>query len=87
MLVVPPSTLQLPPGASVFKLYLGHILGLCDKVAVLSNPLQLYDHKRRSQVGSVLMATPNLGSPVAYVPTFYQDYLSINHRTNHEVSM
>ena len=88
-----PSTLQAPLGTinmCVFKLYLGHILGTCDqreKVAALSGPLQLYRHQPRSQVGRVLMATPDLGSPAPYIPTFYQECSSIIPRANHEVSV
>ena len=75
---------------NVFKLFLGHILGSCDQygeVAALSGPLQLYHHQPRSQVGSVLMATPDLGSPAPYIPTFYQEYSSIVPATNHEVGV
>ena len=60
----------------MFKLYLGRILGSCDQhndVAALSGPLQLYHHNPRSQIGRVLMAAPDLGSPAPYIPTFYQD--------------
>ena len=87
------STLQLPQGTvsiSVFKLYLGRILGSCDKhaeAAALSGPLLLYHHQPRSQVGSVLMATPDLGLPAPYIPTFYHKCPSITPRANHEVSL
>ena len=84
---------QLPNRESIsncmFKLYLGHILGLCDErdeVAALSGPLKLYHHKPRSQVGRVLMATPDLGSPAPYIPTFYQETSSIAPKANHKVS-
>ena len=85
---------QLPQEAismSVFKLYLGHILGSCeqcvDKVAALSGPLQLYHHQPRSQVGCTLMATPHLGLPAPYIPTFYLRCPSITLRANHKVSV
>ena len=76
-------------GICVFKLYLGRILGSRDErdeVAVHSGPLQLYHHKSRSQVGCVLMATPDLGSPAAYIPTFYQESSSITPKASHKVS-
>ena len=76
-------------GICVFKLYLGHILGSCDQrdeVAALSGPLQLYHHTPRSQVGHVLIATPSLGSPAPYIPTFYQENSSITPKANHKVS-
>ena len=75
-----PYTLQISQGAvsiSVFKLYLGRILGSCDQhneQAGLSGPLMLYHHQPRSQIGRVLMAAPDLGSPAPYIPTFYQEY-------------
>ena len=75
----------------VFKLYLGRILGSCDqyvdKVATLSPPLQLHLKQPRSQVGMVLMDTPDLGSPAPYIPTFYQQCSSITPRVYHEVSV
>ena len=85
---------QLPNQESisicVFKLYLGRILMSCDQhdeVATFSTPLRLYHHKPRSQVGHVLMATPDLGSPAPYIPTFYQESPSITPKANHKVSM
>ena len=75
---------------SVFKLYLGHILGSCDEhdeLGAKSGPLQLYHHQPRSQVGSVLMANPDLGSPAPYIPTFYQLCSSITPKINHKVSV
>ena len=75
----------------VFKLYLGRILGprdqCVDKVSTLSAPLLLHLEQPRSQVGSVLMATPDLGSPAPYIPIFYQQCSSITLRANHEVSV
>ena len=75
----------------VFKLYLGRILGprhqCVGNVATLSAPLRLHLEKPRSQVGSVLMATPDLGSPAPYIPIFYQQCSSITLRANHEVSV
>ena len=77
-----PYTLQVSQGAvsiSVFKLYLGRILGSCDQrneQAALSGPLLLYHHQPRSQIGRVLMAAPDLGPPAPYIPTFYQEYAS-----------
>ena len=85
--------MQLPQGAisnSVFKLYMGHILGSQDQcvgeIAALSGPLQLYHHKPRSQVGCTLLATPHLGSPAPYIPTFYLRCPSITLRANNEVN-
>lgn len=74
---------------SVFKLYLGHILGEYDqhdKQAALSGPLLLYHHQPRTQIGEVLMATKGLGSPAPYIPTFYWKYFSTTTTANHEVS-
>ena len=74
----------------VFKLYLGRILGSCDQhvdeVATLSGPLLLYHHQPRSQVGRVLMATPDLGPPAPYIPTYYQECSPIQPKANSEVS-
>ena len=74
----------------VFKLYLGRILGTCDQrvddIAALSGPLLLYHYQPRHQVGSVLMATPDLGPPTPYIPTFYQECAPIMPRANQEVS-
>ena len=92
-LTIPPCTLQISQGAisiCVFKLYLGHILGLCDQqsnVAALSGPLMLYHHQPRSQIGRVLMATPDLGPPAPYIPTFYQQCSSIHITANHKVGV
>ena len=75
----------------VFKQYLGRILGphdqCVDKVATLSAPLLLHFEQPRSQVGMVLMAAANLGSPAPYIPTFYQQCSSITPSANHEVSV
>ena len=82
-----PYTLQISQGAvsiSVFKLYLGRILGSCDQhneQAGLSGPLMLYHHQPRSQIGRVLMAAPDLGSPAPYIPTFYQEYATTANHT------
>ena len=74
----------------VFKLYLGRILGTCDQrvddIAALSGPLLLYHHQPRYQVGSMLLATPDLGPPAPYIPTFYQECAPITPRANQEVS-
>ena len=71
----------------MFKLYLERILGSCDQhTETLSGPLMLYHHKPRSQVGNVLMATPDLGSPGPYIPTFYQKSSSIS-KASCEVSV
>ena len=84
--------LQVPRGAitmCVFKLYMGHILGSCDQSdaeAALSGPLLLYHHQPRSEVGRVLITTPDLGSPAHYIPTFYQECSFIIPTANHEVS-
>ena len=74
---------------SVFKLFLGHILGSCDQndEAALSGPLQLYHYQPRSQVGRVLMTTPDLGFPAPYIPTFYKKCLSTAFTANHEVGV
>ena len=87
------TTLQIPLEAitmCVFKLYLGRILGprdqCVDKAASFSAPLLLHLNQPRSQVVKVLMATPDLGSPAPYIPTFYQECSSITPRANHEVS-
>ena len=75
---------------SIFKLYLGRILGSCDQQdesALLSGPLQLYDHKPRSQIGSVLMAASDLGSPAPYIPTFYQECCFIGTTADHKVGV
>ena len=73
---------------SVFKLYLGRILGLCDKSdekAALSGPLLLYHHQARSEVGHVLTTSPDLGSSAHYIPTFYQECSYITSSATHEV--
>ena len=73
----------------VFKLYLGRILGTFDQcvdIAALSGPLLLYHHQPRYQVGSMLLATPDLGPPAPYIPTFYQECAPITPRANQEVS-
>ena len=75
---------------SVFKLYLGRILGSCDEqddLAPLSGPLMLYHHKPRSQIGSVLMAASDLGSPAPYIPTFYQECCCIGTTADHKVGV
>ena len=74
----------------MFKLYLGRILGPCDQCVdkvVLSAPLQLHFKQQRFQVGMVLMATADLGSPAPYIPAFYQQCSFIALKANHEVSM
>ena len=85
-----PLNLQVPHrtiSMCMFKLYLGRILGSCDQhTETLSGPLMLYHHKPRSQVGNVLMATPDLGSPGPYIPTFYQKSSSIS-KASCEVSV
>ena len=68
---------------SMFKFYLGHILGEWEENGDQQpqyNPLQLFKQQFRLLIGEVLM-TNNLGSPGPYMPVFCQaglpEYLTI----------
>ena len=75
----------------MFKLYLARILGTCPKdysdEATKSGPLELYQHKPRTALGSVLTSTPGLGSPGPYIPVFYQESPPIKPGPSSDVSM
>ena len=84
----------MPHGAislHMFKLYLARILGTCPKdysdEATKSGPLELYQHKPRTALGSVLTSTPGLGSPGPYIPVFYQESPPIKPGPSSDVSM
>lgn len=58
---------------SVFKLYLGRILGSYrEEVDSVSGPLCYYQQHFRSLIGKVLIQPDNLGQPGPYIPLFYQ---------------
>ena len=85
------SIVQVPQGAismNIFKMYLARVLGKCDQTTdELSGPLLLYYHESRTQVSNVLLATPDLGSPMPYIPTFYQECSSVKLEENSEVGV
>ena len=76
---------------SVFKFYLGRILGQCnppsDADAANSGSLlpDLYHQSTRSEIGNVLSASPDLGSPGPYIPKFYQDCQVLDFEASVEV--
>ena len=75
----------------MFKLYLARILGTCPKdysdEVTKSGPLELYQHKPRTALGSVLTSTPGLGSPGPYIPVFYQEFPPIKPGPSSDVSV
>lgn len=61
---------------SLFKFYLGHILGSYNKEGSVqqleSGPLLLYQQQFRALIGEILMQSKNMGAPGPYIPLFYQ---------------
>lgn len=65
-------------------MYISRLLGNCDKNpskdCVKLNPLTLYQHQQRLEIGKVVMDKPELGDPAPYLPVFYQKHPTIKLR-------